>query len=733
MPDLIIRDRIITDSDIEQIRTLIERHQGKSRYFLSRVLADEWQWYQHNGRLKDRACREILSILEQNQLIGISSSRKVKRNIKRNGFDTELLFGLETSVERCLDDILPLFFKMVCQTTDESLWNQLIRRHHYLSYTNLVGSHLKYLVYSADGTILAALGWGSAVWKLQPRDKAIGWTVEQRKMNLHKVVNNMRFLILPWVKIPNLASVILSQNIRLLGDDWYKRYNYRPCLLETFVDSSRFKGTCYRAANWIYVGQTKGFEKQGNSFAYHGNQKEVFLYPLIRHFRKELGTNSDYLLPLSHNYYLSVISHQEAERGAKMILHQESWNRKFPPPLNLREEDIELLSQEFEQFHLLFDKAFYRVEQTRLSRSYLQGLMSPLARKSMEPIALSLMNSQRVRSLQHFMGAGKWDTEDLSAIHKREAAKTMADPYGVISVDGSDFPKKGHESVGVARQYCGRLGKVDNCQAGVFLAYSSRKGYALLDRRLFVPEKWFSEKYQERRQKCQIPEEIQFKTKIELALEMIQNLHQGGLFSAQWITCDEFFGRDGAFLDQLPAEAFYFAEVPCNTRVWRKHPKTAISKYSGKGRRPKKVTCSTESKTVSAVSKNKDIVWQTVSLAEGAKGPIIAEVARIRVFESRNALPGKEVWLLIRRSLDKKELKYFLSNAPVECPMDEMCRVCTMRWPIEQCFQEGKSELGMDHYEHRSWEAWHRHMTFVFIAQLFLLLVRQKFKKKLQG
>jgi SRSO17 transposase len=117
-------------------------------------------------------------------------------------------------------------------------------------------------------------------------------------------------------------------------------------------------------------------------------------------------------------------------------------------------------------------------------------------------------------------------------------------------------------------------------------------------------------------------------------------------------------------------------------------------------------------------------------LAEGAKGPVMADVARVRVTESRQSLPIREVWLFIRRSLDEKEYKYFLSNAPVDCDINEMCHVCTMRWPIEQCFQEGKSELGMDHYEHRSWIAWHRHMTFVFIAQLFLLLVRKKFKKK---
>jgi SRSO17 transposase len=729
--ELNIRGRIITDSDIEYIRTLIERHKEKNRYDLSKILAEAWQWHQENGRLKDRACRAILSVLEQRQLITLPSLRQARRLVKRDITQTDFLFDLEPISQSHLDEVLPLHFKMVCQTADESLWNKLIRQYHYLSFTNLVGAHLKYLVYSRDGNLLAALGWGSAVWKLQPRDKAIGWTVEQRKNNLHKVINNNRFLILPWIKIANLASMILSRNIHLLCDDWYKRYNYRPCLLETFVDARRFKGTCYRAANWIYVGQTKGFEKQGNRFIFHGNLKEVFLYPITKHFRKELGQHSDDLAPLSHRYYLSVQASEQTERGKKMILHHKGWNRNLPPPMDLREEDIDELSQEFEQYHQLFDPFFYRTEQTALSRIYLQGLMSPIARKSMEPIALSLMTRQRVRALQHFMGStGKWDTEPIATIHKQEAAKVVSDPNGVLCVDGSDFPKKGKESVGVARQYCGSLGKIDNCQAGVFLAYSSSRGYALLDRRLFIPECWFSEEYRERREKCQMPENLQFKTKIELALEMIQELGQQGNFPVRWIACDEFFGRDGNFLDQLSEGTFYFAEVPCNTRAWLKRPKTSLPRYSGKGGKPQKAKCAVKSKTVSELSKNKQLEWKTICLANGAKGPIVAEIARIRVIESRQSLPAQEVWLFIRRSLDRKEYKYFLSNAPVDCNIHEMCQVCTMRWPIEQCFQEGKSELGMDHYEHRSWIAWHRHMTFVFIAQLFLLMIRIKFKKK---
>ena len=737
---IVIRDREISDSDIEFIRSLIEKNKYKTRYDISKVLAEEWRWFQPNGRLKDRACRDILTVLERQKLITLPPLRRhcnPRRlpcsEAQNKGLQLEIDFDFDTTgIEGKISEFLPLSFKMVCQSSLEKTWNQLIATHHYLGYSNIVGSHLKYLVYSSDNQLLAALGWGSAVWKLKPRDQAIGWTIEQRKEHLHKVANNYRFLILPWIKIPYLASHILSQNIRILNTDWRQRYNYSLSLLETFVDAGRFKGTCYRASNWIYVGQTKGFAKKGNSFQYHGQPKEVFLYPLTRHFRKELGVNRNILPPLRHpamRVYLSYNEKDKPKRGEKMIIEHEGWNRQLPPPMDLDEQDIEKLGQEFERFHGLFTPAFYRVEQLNLSRLYLQGLMSSLKRKSIEPIALALKDTKKVRSLQLFMGSGKWETETLADIHKQEAAKTLAHEDGVFSVDSSEFPKKGKESVGVARQHCGRLGKVENCQSGVFLGYSSSKGYGLVDRRLFLPEIWFSEEYHERRQKCKIPKETTFNSKITMALEMIQEQHKTGLFPGKWIACDEFFGRSSQFLDNLPKELLYFAEVPRNTHVWLDRPVVEMPAYSGKGPKPKKMRCSSKSITVLELSKNKNLVWHEVTLAEGAKGPIIARVTRIPVFECRNKLPGKQVWLFIRCSIDSHKVSYFLSNAPMDTSFDEMCHVCTMRWPIEQCFEEGKSELGMDHYEHRSLQAWYRHMTFVFIAQLFLLRVRHLFKK----
>ncbi|UCE07779.1 MAG: IS701 family transposase [bacterium] len=731
---LIIRGRRIDESDVEFVRLLLAKHSDKSRSYVSRLLSEYWQWYQQNGRLKDRTCRDILTILAQKNLIELPPLRKkscYKKKYYNKIRQLSIFDDIDcSSIEGPLQLFLPLSFKVVCQTSLELLWNRIIKRFHYLGYKALVGTYLKYLVYSNQGQLLAAIGWGSSVWKLKPRDMAIGWNCEQRSKHLHRLANNQRFLILPWVNIKNLASYILAQNIQMLNFDWQERYGYHLYLLETFVDPTRFSGTCYKAANWIYVGQTKGYRKQGNTFEYHGNKKEVFLYPLNPRFRKLLGCDNSLLPALDHQYYLSLKTTQEPKkRGRSMIFNIGNWGHLSQPPFDLNEEDIQCLDEMFQDFHSIFSEAYRRIEQEELSAYYLYGLMSPIERKSMEPIAIHLLDTKRVRSMQHFVSSGIWDTEILAQTHKEESSKTLSAPDGVFSLDASEFVKKGKDSVGVARQWCGRLGKTENCQSGVFLGYASSKGYGLIDRNLYLPEIWFSDDYKERYEKCKIPDDIEFQTKNEIALNLLQETHNSGLFPAKWVTCDSFFGRDSNFLDRIPKDLYYFAEIPCNIKVWTQWPQCEIPKYTGKGRKPQKEKCTPQPTKVLELAKDPNLKWEKRILAQGAKGPIMAEVTRLRIIVPKDNLPYKECWLFIRKDLGSNKTKYFVSNAPENISFDEMCRVCTMRWPIEQCFQEGKSYLGMSHYEHRSWEAWHRHMTFVFIAQLFLTRIRIKYKK----
>ena len=629
-----------------------------------------------------------------------------------------------------LEEVRPLRFEEVSRRPERREWDALVKRWHYLGYRKLVGMHLKYLIYSCGGELLAATGWGSSVWKLKSRDLAIGWTVSERERRLGSIANNNRFVIFPWVKIPHLASHLLSRQIREVKKDWEQRYGVKLVLLETFVDPSRFRGTSYRAANWIYVGRTKGYAKTGKGFEYHGAAKEVYVYPLTENLSEAFGLAHRPEIAVNHQYYEALA--RDEQRRAQMTRDKAGWNVKGMPSFQMDSGDLPELVKAFGEYYVLFRDCFGRVEHESLSRSYLQGLLSSLERKSTEPMALSLLGESRVSALQRFMNAGVWDAEELGKRQRQEAAKTVSEEGGVWSVDGSDFPKKGTESVGVARQYCGRLGKVDNCQAGVFVGYASAKGHVLADRRLFLPERWFEKDQRERWEKCRIPEGTPFKTKPQLALEMIQALHKEGLFSARWVTGDDFFGRNPTFRDGLPKDLLYFLDIPSDTRVWKKRPEIVVPEPSRTGRQKKARLKSGEPKAIPvlALARNRSLRWQTVTVAEGAQGPIRAQVARLHIVESREGLPGEDLWVFFRKSLADGQVKYAISNAPEDIPLQEMIRVSGMRWPIEQCFQEGKSEIGMDHYEHRSWDAWHRHMTLVFLAQLFLIRIRHRLKKK---
>jgi SRSO17 transposase len=415
-----------------------------------------------------------------------------------------------------------------------------------------------------------------------------------------------------------------------------------------------------------------------------------------------------------------------------MLLKHCQWHPKLTADLNLDPDDIETMAKELVNFHQCFHGAYGRIEHHRLGLAYLSGLMSNAEAKSVEPIALEFLDKKSVRSMQMFMKTFRWDHGSMLRTHQEMLAELIASPEGMITIDPSDFPKKGKESVGVARQYCGAVGKVENCQSGVFVGYSSDKGYGLLNGRLYMPKSWFSKEQEKRRAFNLVPEDLVFETKQQIALKLIDEVRTTGCFPAKWIGADAAFGNDIEFLDALPKEFSYFAAIKSDTQVFTKKPKVGLPPYKGRGRRPSKpkiLSGQPKPRSVSEIAKSDRLSWKPVVVAEGAKGPIIAKVARIRIYLSRNGLPvGDQQWLFFRKSDDGK-IKYAISNAPKEISLSELVKASAMRWPIEQCFQEGKGQLGMDCYEHRSWPAWHRHMTYVFLALHFMLRMRLHFKK----
>jgi len=405
-----------------------------------------------------------------------------------------------------------------------------------------------------------------------------------------------------------------------------------------------------------------------------------------------------------------------------------------PPPLELTPEEIEALADELVAYHAEFADLYYRVEQAHWGYTYLQGLMAPIESKAIQPMAMALEGGN-IQAMQQFIGQGQWQDEALLKKHWQLVDETLGEEDGVWIVDGSEFPKKGEHSVGVARQWCGRLGKVENCQAGVFAAYASRKGYTLLDRRLYLPEEWFDEDHRERWEKCGIPEGTPFETKPERALEMLEAAVGEGTLRFRWVTCDEDYGKAPAFLDGVAGlERWYFAEVPHSTRVWEERPRTAIPAWSGRGPRPSQerlVPGEPEPQRVDEIAATvPPDEWQPYFIKEGSKGPMVAEFAFRRVVVVRDGLPGPEVWLILRRSLgEEPEFKTYLSNAPADTPDTELVRVAGMRWPVETAIEDGKDDLGMDHYQVRTWLGWHHHMTECILAHHFLVRVEQRLKK----
>lgn len=407
------------------------------------------------------------------------------------------------------------------------------------------------------------------------------------------------------------------------------------------------------------------------------------------------------------------------------------------PTLNLAPRDVEGLMDELEAYHALFSPLFARTEQRHWAKKYLEGQLLDIPRKSIEPMVLALEGPKgsAVRAMQQFIGEGAWDDDPILAQHQGLVDETLGAANGVVIADGSGFPKQGQDSVGVARQYCGALGKVANCQHGVFLGYASAAGYTLVDRRLYLPESWFAPEAWDRWEKCGIPTHTMFQTEPQLAAEMLRQVVARGTLRFRWVTCDEKYGRDPAFLDEVDRLGrWYLAEVPHDTRVWRRRPATAVPPAKSRGRRPTRRRLrpgAPAAHRVDAVAQSLPRrAWRRYTIKEGAKGPIVAEFAFLRAVAVRESLPGPPVWVVFRRSLGPTpELKVYLSNAPKPTSKRELVRVSGMRWPVETALEESKGELGMDHYETRSWRGWHHHMTLTLLAHHFLVRLRLHLKK----
>ena len=384
-------------------------------------------------------------------------------------------------------------------------------------------------------------------------------------------------------------------------------------------------------------------------------------------------------------------------------------------------EQLQGLLARLERFVEPFAACLVRTKQRKLARRYVTGLVSQVERKNVESIAYHYDQDRQM--LQKFVGQYTWDHKPLVGELVRQVSAALGCPDAVLVFDPSAFPKKGNESVGVQRQWCGRLGKVDNCQVGVFMAYVSPEEHALVDMRLYLPKSWARSK--KRRAKVGVPPEVKFRTRHELTLEMLDE-HAAALPHG-WVAGDDEMGKIPEFRGQLHARGErYLLAVPSNTLI--RDLDAEPPPYSGRGRQPKSPWMCVDRRCKTLPKST----WTTVDVRDGEKGPLVVEAAKVRV--RAKTAPGEgfdETLVVIRERQADGTMKhdYYLSNAPHETPLPEFTRVSKAAHRIEECFERAKGESGLADYEVRTWRGWHHHQTLSLVANWFLTQETQQGKK----
>ena len=380
-------------------------------------------------------------------------------------------------------------------------------------------------------------------------------------------------------------------------------------------------------------------------------------------------------------------------------------------------------SQErLEAFVEPFASCLVRSEQRRHALDFVSGLISDVDRKNTESIAYR--HDQEREELQHFVGQSNWDHQPLILELAGQVGQQLGGPDAVLVFDPSGFPKKGTESVGVQRQWCGRLGKVDNCQVAVFMGYVSATEHALVNERLYLPKEWSKDR--KRRKKCRVPRDVRFQTRHELSLEMLDEV--GELLPHAWIAGDDEMGRNSVFRRKLrDRKEQYLLAVPSNTLV--RDLQADPPEYEGRGAKPKT--------PFTRVDKWRALLpaatWTKIDVRDGEKGPLVVEMAKCRVqAKTDRRRVGPEEVLVVIRTLDEQETvkhDYYLGNAAPKTTLAEFARVATAEHRIEECIQRGKSETGLADYEVRSWPGWHHHQTLSLVAAWFINTETRRGKK----
>ncbi len=404
---------------------------------------------------------------------------------------------------------------------------------------------------------------------------------------------------------------------------------------------------------------------------------------------------------------------------------------------SLSVKDIQGSNDKLQRYHNRYTLHFITKTRNMVKQSfqYIQGKLLGNGRSNMCSYALEVPNCNN-QSLQHFVSNSPWNHRPVLDHIQRDVIDAVGDTLnGSLHIDECGFPKQGMYSVGVAPQYCGRLGKIANCQVGVFLGYAKGSYRTLIDERLYLPEEWITDKV--RRRKCGVPWYVRFKKKTELAWEMIRHAQKKNKMPFGWVGMDDFYGRDSWLRNKIDThDMIYIADIPCNLGIWLEHPKTGVPsrKEAVRGRNPtrEKVIEGTDPIRVRDLKDQLEgKQWHHVFIRDTERRELWADMACVRVFPSEeNSLPGEECWLIIRKDLKDNEIKYQLSNAPVETSIDRLAQMSGSRYWIERTFEDGKGIAGLADYQIRSWTGWHHHMTMTLLAMLYLMSLTIDLGKK---
>ncbi len=390
------------------------------------------------------------------------------------------------------------------------------------------------------------------------------------------------------------------------------------------------------------------------------------------------------------------------------------------------EQQLLALKPELDRFLDRFAPLFGRDENQAHARRFVQGLLHGGERRNAENIAQA-MSGGPARSLQAFISTGAWPDSEVLKMIRGGALEVLADDDAVWNSDETGFPKKGTKSVGVKRQYSGTLGRTDNCQVAVFANYSSAKGHTFMDRRLFLPEDWAGD--HDRRDEAGVPPGVIFRTKPELALEMLANALAEGV-PLRWVGGDGVYGDSPTSVQGVrQLGRWYVLDSSADARVWLHEPQVIPPEQRPRPRRGRPCTrplvVGEASRVDEVVAALPAAAWRRLTVAEGSQGPRVYEYAEVWVWFSEEGLPGPRERLLARRSLGREpELKYHRANAPADVPLLKLARVRATRWTIEEDIQSAKGGCGLDEYETRGWVGWHHHTTLSLLALAFLVLQR---------